>query len=514
MKNFDNFDESVKNKLDETNFQFSEANWEKMSQMLDASRPAKKSFGNVPLISSIVIGTALLISSAWYFTTQASDSNEVAQKPSEQVGNNTTVSVNAINNSNTANTTLTSDNSKASQTSNNSNTNLEVIKTNNRNLVNTEKNELTPKNESSAIVNSSSTKKNGASKKSNTTPVNEFVTSSKGSSEVSLTKTETSEAGSQEIIGEAEGAHVKSEANSTDNNAARTDVTKANNNAKGNIKPELGDIAQQQANLQAAGDDRNISASDPEETDLIALPSTTTTLGKTEDAIAAANLKTAIEDKKIKEYVRVKHHTMTIEGGVSNSFGWKVNSTRNGNNISPILGVNYMYNIDSRSSLLVGLQYNGLSNLGEAKANFSITTYGFGVNNDVTTYKLSDLHYAVMPLKFVYKLNKNNAFGVGFNMMYLMNTRTEIINTVSLESNVTTSNSRYEYGYGYDQLNKLNGQLALNYNYSISKTLGLNLEVNKSLGNVVKDYKYFGVKNQNSAPAAVKLSLTYTLFNK
>ena len=143
MKNFDNFDESVKNKLDETNFQFSEANWEKMSQMLDASRPAKKPFGNAPLISSIVIGSALLVSSVWYFTTQTSDTKEVAQNI------NTAVSVNTINNTdaNSANTSLTSDNSNTNASSNNSKTRLEVTTTNNSNsssAVN-ERDELTGK---------------------------------------------------------------------------------------------------------------------------------------------------------------------------------------------------------------------------------------------------------------------------------------------------------------------------------------------------------------------------------
>ncbi|MBP9070527.1 MAG: hypothetical protein KBG47_13530 [Bacteroidia bacterium] len=513
MKNFDKFDESVKNKLDEANFQFNEANWEKMSQMIDASRPAKKPFANVPLISSIVIGSALLISSAWYFTTQTSDSKAVAHMPTEQVGNNNAaISVNVINNTkaNAINSSLISDNSNTNASSNNSNTNLEVTNNSNSSSVNAESAELFTKNENNVIVNSSSTKKNVSGKKSNTTPVNEFATSSKGSSDINLTKTETSNSGAQEIVGETEGAYVKMDSNNTTNIPSNTDASATNSNPEGNTKTESENIAQQ----KAAVDDRNITATDVEEIDMIALPSTTNNLGQTEDAIAAANLKTAIEDKKVKEYVRVKHHTMNIEAGASNSFGWKVNNTRNGNNISPVLGINYMYNIDSRSSILVGLQYNGLSNLGEAKANFSITTYGFGVNNDVTTYKLNDLHYAVMPMKFIYKFNKNNALGVGFNMMYLMNTRTEIINTTTLESNVTTSNSRFEYGYGFDQLNKFNGQLALNYNYNISKTLGLNLEINKSLGNVVKDYTYFGIKNQTNAPAAVKLSLTYTLFNK
>ncbi|MDZ4666187.1 MAG: hypothetical protein SGJ15_15020 [Bacteroidota bacterium] len=511
MKNFDNFDESVKNKLDESSFQFSDANWEKMSQMLDASRPAKKPFSSVPVISSIVIGSALLISSVWYFATQTSDTKEVAQT------NNASVSATIINNANinVENTSVTSDNSNANSDKTNSNTNVKATTTHNSNSSqdNAVRKELSGKNENNSATPLSSTKKNIAAKKTNSTPVNEFAANLKGSSELKVNKTKTSDSDTNDLVGETEGAYTKT-TNNSDNTPIYTEAIKTTNNSKNHIKSELENFAQRQANQQSAVDDRNIVASDPEETELIALPSTTTTLGQTPDAIAAANLKTAVEEKKVKEYVRVKHHTMNIEAGVSNSFGWKVNNIRNGNNISPILGVNYMYNIDSRSSLLVGLQYNGLSNLGEANANFSITTYGFGVNNDVTTYKLSDLHYAVMPLKFIHKINKNNALGVGFNMMYLMNTRTEIINTTTLESNVTTSSSRYEYGYGFDQLNKFNGQLALNYNYSISKTLGLNLEINKSLGNVVKDYKYFGIKNQNSAPAAVKLSLTYTLFNK
>jgi hypothetical protein len=508
MKNFDNFDESVKNKLDDMNFKFNEANWEKMSQMIDASRPAKKPFANIPVISSIIIGGALLVSSIWYFTSQASTTNEVAQN------NNSVVSANTLNdaNSKTENTTLSSDLSNANASSNNSNTNLEVTSITNANPSSTanERDELSVKQESSIIENSATSKKNVSGKKSTTTAANEFATRSNGSSEVNVTKTETSNTDVKVVVGETEGAHVKTTPNTSENSSSSSDVAKTNTNSNDNMKPELANVD----NQKAVGDEKNNTSTDPEETDVIALPSTTTNLGQTEDAIAAANLKTAIEDKKVKEYVRIKHHTMNIEGGVNNSFGWKVNTTRNGNNISPILGINYMYNIDSRSSLLVGLQYNSLANLGEAKANFSITTYGFGINNDVTTYKLSDLHYAVMPLKFIYKLNKNNAFGVGFNMMYLMNTRTEIINTTTLESNVTTTQSRYEYGYCFDQLNKFNAQLALNYNYSISKTLGLNLEINKSLGNVLKDYKYYGVINQSNAPAAVKLSLTYTLFNK
>jgi len=173
-----------------------------------------------------------------------------------------------------------------------------------------------------------------------------------------------------------------------------------------------------------------------------------------------------------------------------------------------------MYNFNSRSSLMLGLQYNNIANLGQAKVDFSVTTYGFGVNNDVTTYKLTDLHYVVMPIKYIHRINKNNALGFGANMMYLMNTRTLITKSTMIENNVSTGDSHYEMGYGFNQLNMFNTQLALSYHHNISNKLAMNVELNKAMMNVVKDYKYFGAKNTSSAPAAIKLTLTYTLFNK
>src|ERR1041385_8964512 len=98
MKKFDNFDETVKNKMDGMNFSFSEANWEKMSQVLDATRPAKKPFGKLPLISAIVVGTALIIGSAWYMITDSSNTKAVAQNSAAATNpsNNKDLSINKI----------------------------------------------------------------------------------------------------------------------------------------------------------------------------------------------------------------------------------------------------------------------------------------------------------------------------------------------------------------------------------------------------------------------------------
>ncbi len=485
MKKFDNFDESVKNKMDGMNFSFNEANWEKMSQVLDATRPAKKPFGKLPLISSIVVGSALVVGSVWYMMNNSTDTKEVAQTTAVTSNNVATVI------SDNANASLTSNNANNS-TPSNSNENNVIVTDNSENAnssIIASKEEVTIKNVSkNSVVATSSEKKNRASKKSNNSvPVNSFASNSNDSKAIANN--------------DAENAKEIESANS------QVPVATIENN---HMKDGKDEKAVEQTT--AGNEEKNVVVEDAE---LVSLPSVTTNLGQTAETIAAANLVTStLEEKKAWEYVRVKHHTMTIEGGAINSFGWKVNQTRNGNNISPVLGINYMYNIDSRHSLLVGLQYNSLANLGEAQANFSITTYGFGINNDVTNYKLSDVHYAVMPMKYIYRIDKNNALVFGANAMYLVNARTQITNTEFTESNVSSNDSRYEFGYGFEQLNRFNAQLAVSYHHSISTKLAINVELNKSLMNVVKDYNYYGAKSRNSAPAAVKLSLTYTLFNK
>jgi hypothetical protein len=476
MKKFDEFDESIKHKLDGNNFQFNEANWEKMSQMIDASRPARKPFVNLPLISSIVVGSALVVGSVWFIMSD-SGTKEVAQTKAVMANANSDAKVSDAIKTNVSTNNNTRDNNVLSSTENKTSANNPI--TSRKETSVNEETVRTAKKETMTMAKKTSAIKN--------TNDNSYGNNTNATANAS-SATKTQEPDLQVPVGPTENARSK-DANS---NSASTVEKQDNNSALLTAEQTKGD-----------------------EAELESMPSQTTSLGQTAETIAAANLKTAtVEEKKAWEYVRVKHHTFSLEGGAINSFGWNVNKTRNGNNISPVLGINYMYNFNSRSSLMLGLQYNSLANLGQAKVDFSVTTYGFGVNNEVTTYKLTDLHYLVMPIKYVHRINKNNALGFGANMMYLMNTRTMITKTTMIENNVSTSDSHYEMGYGFNQLNMFNTQLAVSYHHNISNKLAMNVELNKALMNVVKDYKYFGAKNTSSAPAAIKLTLTYTLFNK
>lgn len=480
--NFDNFDDLVKKKLDGMDFSFNEANWAKASEMINASRPAKKPFGGkFFLIPSILITGALAVSTVYYFSTRDINTNEenLAQTVIEATASNQ----NAM--SNNENYSTASATNKTSGANN---------KTENKGTTNETQSQETNSNQS-AIES-----ENNSQTKNNLTVVNNNVSKQYNSG----IKNNVSNNNTSNPIGAAQNAKNKSNKNSNEVNKAITAMANDNTTNQNNTGVSLN-----------SGNDNSNTANNSDATAKTDSTQTEKQVAeKTTEETTAAKVDTASNLKKDNDYVKIKHHVFNVEGGVVNSFGWKVNGIKNGNNLSPLIGINYMYNINSKTSLLVGAQYNSISNLTESHVTFSVTSYNFGLNNDVTTYKLTNLQFVAVPVKFIYNIDENNSIGAGVNGSYLINIRNKIETNKNVDSNVPETSTNVDNGYGYEQVNRFNTQLAISYTRKISKKIGVNVELNKMMMNVVKDYNYFGSTNNGSKPFALKFGFTYNLITK
>lgn len=487
--NFDNFDDLVKKKLDGMDFSFNEANWQKASEMIDASRPTKKPFGGKFFIaSSILIVGVLAVGTAYYFTSSLDVTKEnlaqninktsvISQKTNSTDENYSTKSIanNSKNNSVSENTNETTNTSQTQET----NSNLSITSAENKsgNNASVQNNSRNKNNLTAAVKNikqqSAKGINNQVSKTSNNTAI------PVGAIENAKDKTSNTNTGNS--LNNSSNIN-----NSNVLNSSNTTVESNNVLATNSIETKTSDSTQ--------ADNKSIL--------------------KPEEENTTAKVDTASNIKKDNDYVKIKHHVLNVEAGVVNSFGWKVNGIRNGNNLSPLVGVNYIYNINTKSSILVGAQYNSISNLTESHVSFSVTSYNFGLNNDVTTYKLTNLQYLVIPVKYMYHIDENNTIGAGVNASYLVNIRNKIESNKSLESNVQETATNVDNGYGYEQVNRFNVQLAISYSRKISKKIGVNVEINRTMMNVIKDYNYFGSSNNGSKPISLKFGLTYNLINK
>lgn len=482
--NFDNFDDLVKKKLDGMNFSFNEANWQKASEMIDATRPSKKAFGSKYfLASSILIIGALAVSTVYFVFNNLdvkTNKESLAQTISKDAEKDNQASENYPIQSSSNNNTTSFDNSNENNTLTNQIQTQEINPNKSADLnSNTQNNSVT----NSTSQNNSSAKINLSSAKQSAKGINSHVSKSNNSSLP---------------VGAIENAKTKS-----GNSSGAGNNSSKNPNNVSTVNP-LNSASTNNADTDALN----------QNSDSVAKTDSSETAKQSSEENAIAKVDSASTIKKDNDYVKIKHHVLNIEAGVINSFGWKVNGIRNGNNLSPLFGINYIYNFNPKSSVLIGAQYNSISNLTESHVSFSVTSYNFGLNNDVTTYKITNLQYIVMPVKYIYNIDESNSIGAGINTSYLLNIRNKIETNKSLESNVQETAANTDNGYGYEQVNRLNAQLALSYSRKISKKIGVNVEINKTMMNVIKDYNYFGSNNNGSKPIALKLGFTYNLINK
>lgn len=500
MKNFDNFDDLVKRKLDGMEFPFEEKNWEKASQMIDATRPVKKPNGALWIAASI-ISSAIIMSAVYYFV---SSSNSSTQKQEVSQLTERTDDLNSV--SNEQSTTEKSSSivsERTPQTSQNSFAEKEVTQVSeNTNLANSAKqlNTIT-KISNSPNASTAVTKTSGEK----TVKVNNLVS---GNVVENTTKTKTSSKTSSALIGAEENAKYKSiGANKSIASTEKNTVSKNNSvyQPLESFAPKT-ETTSEETTISVTNE-TNEGGTQPataiEAKNTITIPTT-----------QALQPDTATHAVTQNDYVKTKHHELNAEVGVVNSFGWMVNDKRNGNSLSPLAGLNYFYHFNAKSTVMIGAQYNSLSNLTESNVSYSITSYDFGVNNDVTNYKITGLHYLAAPIKYIHSINKQNAFGIGMNVTYLLNTKNRIENYKTIESNVITTEGRADKGYGRDVTTNINAQLAISYHRKLAKNIGLNVELNRSVKNIFTDYNFFNSKNVSNKPYALKLSLTYSLFTK
>ncbi len=501
MKNFDNFDDLVKKKMDGMDFPFNEANWEKASQMLDATRPSKRPIGKFWITTSVIGGSLLIIGiTALLWMNQTNDSTIISATTSSETKNMLTETTSKIP---AQEATSFEDNSaKGSNSSSNAPENTYVTDSHN-NVTNTKKQNVIQTLTSQNLVSM-------AAQKTAPTPLDEAKhaqpeQNNSGTATIDQSGNDKT-GGTQMIVGSVENAKFKDK-ESNEQKVLIENTSKSNTSV---YKPlESFSTSVSSTNTNSVSEQ---TSSTGNTSDVLAAEV------KPDSSAATANVAlqpdTTMNDTKRRDYVKTKHHEITVEAGAMNSFGWKVNNIRNGNNISPIGGINYIYHFNHRSAISAGLQYNALSNLTESNVSYSVTTYDFGVNNDVTTYKVIGLQYLVMPLRYIHHINQDNSIGVGINCMYLMNIQNKIESFTAIENNIKNTSIASDNGYGYNVVNNYNAQFAINYQRKLSKQLGFSMEVNRNLMNVFSNYTFFGSECNTSKPITAKISLTYTLLRK
>ncbi len=205
----------------------------------------------------------------------------------------------------------------------------------------------------------------------------------------------------------------------------------------------------------------------------------------------------------------VPKNGFVLEAGTNYLLGWKNGNLKEANGFNAIIGINYYNFFTTKLGVLIGLQYSTMGNFNTTNYTTKVTRFKFGEESDVTTFATTKLYYLTAPIKFDFKINQNNSVGIGYNIAYLLNSKSKI--TTYTERVNFQSEQQVSTAHGYTSgFNKFDNQLSIYYKKRIYKELFINSEF--FMG--TRDIKNNTTFNTNvfERNLGFKITLHYNLF--
>jgi hypothetical protein len=201
----------------------------------------------------------------------------------------------------------------------------------------------------------------------------------------------------------------------------------------------------------------------------------------------------------------------SVEIGGGYSFGWKYGDTNNGRSFIPTIGLGYTRQLSAKWAIKTGIQANALNGLSNSSYRITHVNYDFGYNCNDTTVTTKWLVYLTIPLQIEYSLNDKNAIGLGGSASYLVTGW----GTVNTQSQTSSDNAppapgqfnQYLYVKGY---NKWDASVYLLYKRQFCTRFSAYVMPYFGMMDI-KNNAFFG-QNTVERNSGIKLLLSYTIY--
>jgi hypothetical protein len=447
MSEQEKFDDLLRSKLEERDFPFDETNWDKAEGMIERSEK-KRRYGFIALIffAGILAGAGIMYpimhttNSSTITSTQSLTQTNVTSAQNQTTVTQATVTPSQQSSNEAVTTTTTS-------TSANTNSSSQQVASVDNSTTRQSSN-VVPQ---VANVSTSGTEKHNKHKHpaaktdSTTATAYDYVRpSSKKTTRRKVHYTQPEENSITPIV---------SDNNNTSQTIAKKDVSPTTNSVQPNA---VNKTAEQNNNTTTVKDTTNKTQA-VATTDSIKKHDSTTTAS----AVATNNQQQPVQTPKY------THTLFSVDAGAGYSLGWMKEGATQGNGVSPVLGISVTHYFSTNISALIGLQYNSLTNINTLYSNTS-QLYDFGAVSDVTSVTLKTLYYVALPIKFQYSINSNNMVSVGANILYLLNSNSNVVSYNQNYFGTSGYTSANKMGY-MDGLNNLDAQITLAYRRKIQR---------------------------------------------
>jgi len=496
----ENFDDILKSKLSEGEFEFNEANWDKAEALIiQADKKRKRRLIGFIFFIGLILGVCLMIpfigsekeSLRNENKTNTADKKEVEESDSKAEKRETNQASDAPSDS------KYEENNKQTNTTQ---TNETALKENTE--TNFSKEDKPVNTNSSQKITSNKMIVSAAKKEEKSIPTKSSYNNNSATNDAFVSNPETPKASKtekQKGRGEAENSSIIPPATKGKELLSNKDVKKASK------QEQVATRSKETQPLSKTTDTTYTSSI----TNNNALKDTAITvkdsIAKTKtDSIKPVAKETTPEAKK----ESLKQATVfCIDAGASYALGWKYNTIKEAAGFNAVLGASVMHYFSIKWSVLAGLLFNSLAHLSYSNYSSTSTQYNFGYNQTKTTVTPKMIYYMAIPLKWQYHINENNSISLGVNILYLLNTSSTI--DTYTQTDFTTSNHTTVTKRGYmDGFSTWDIQPALAYRRRIYKNFSISGEAYYGLMDV-KNNSFFGI-NKSEKNSGLKFVLSYS----
>jgi hypothetical protein len=538
MDELNNFENNLRKKLEAQDFPFDETNWEKARVMIDDSRKRKKRrFFLLWMLAGISVATTVLLTIALL----GKDQQDILANETKQLSGNDQITGQDRAKAPAQNKNDRHIDTESREKPNDKNENIETKITNEEQSLNKriqnqpsekeseDKNEQVKAPQTDAQSNSSISKIQGQKN---------ILTDDPAKLEDQDNKTTSVVKSSKEKKNAASGRKKQKPGNNessipvTQNHPNRNETIKTENKTetaftKPDVKNSVPNTTASVINPTTATDTINKEPAKPDsiKSKLVlasAAKDSISQVDSTRKEISIAEIKKdslspneKSEDKPDSDYPK---NIFYAELGATYFPGWiEYVGPEDGKGLSITGGINYLRAVKRKFAVGLGVHYNPIQNL-TCLATSSLTTYDFGVSNDLTIVNYKTLYYLSLPIRFYYVPNASNMVGIGFTPSYLLTTKSEVTKEVASDLSPTSEKISSSMEKGYTKgFKSYDLQASLFYRRKIYKMLSVRAEILIGLIDV-KDNTVFGpgtpFSQRSDKTHGFRMTLCYDIFKK
>lgn len=214
--------------------------------------------------------------------------------------------------------------------------------------------------------------------------------------------------------------------------------------------------------------------------------------------------------KKDDDYYRdkkPKKQFLNVEANAFYNKGWTSMNDKKANAFNFNLGVNYGFYLSRKMSASFGAHFYTIRNVNQSIYSDTISSFNFGVNRTSNTIINNQLAYVSIPLQVNFHINRKNYLSAGVNIGTKVYSRNSV-STSQFVGEQLTSTKLEKNNFNYFNVADRNIMLEASYTGNISKRLWLKAGVFYGVNDLFQQVN--GIQNLKG----VNIGIKYEIFDK